>query len=143
MGAERFRTQDTIVNEEGEFAAPVRLQSVEYESMIDTDSVQPEDDFVFDEETAWDQPLVPAPVKQHPQPVSVGGKSSNKRRKKRSGGWKAYAYVLVICLSLAGILVLGVMMMPQLAGYFWRDFDNFAFINGELLRYNPQTVTQQ
>lgn len=141
MGAERFRTQDTIVNEEGEFAAPVRLQSVEYESMIDTDSVQPEDDFVFDEETAWDQPLAPAPVKQHPQPVSAGGKSSSRRRKKRSGGWKAYACVLVICLSLAGILVLGVMMMPQLAGYFWRDFDNFAFINGELLRYDPQTVT--
>jgi hypothetical protein len=31
--------------------------------------------------------------------------------------------------------------MPQVAGYFWRDFDNFAFINGELLRYDPEIVT--
>ena len=39
------------------------------------------------------------------------------------------------------MLVLGVMMMPQLAGYFWRDFPNFAFINGELLRYDERVVT--
>ena len=72
MAADRFRTQETIVNEQGGFAAPARLHGVEYESMIDTDSAQPEDDFVFDEETAWDQPLAPAPVKQHSQPVSAG-----------------------------------------------------------------------
>ena len=27
-------------------------------------------------------------------------------------------------------------MMPQMAGYFWKDFGNYAFINGELLRYD-------
>ncbi|MBR5547377.1 MAG: VanW family protein [Clostridia bacterium] len=140
MAADRFRTQDTIINEEGEFAAPVRLHNTEYESMIDTGKEQPEDTFVFDDEPTWNQPVT-APVRPpHPQqrqPV----KNSGKRKKRKSSGWRAYACVMVICLSLAGTLFLGVVMMPQLAGYFWRDFDNFAFINGELLRYDPETVT--
>ncbi len=141
MAADRFRTQDTIVNEEGEFAAPARLHSVEYESMIDTGAEQPDDDFVFDEEPAWNQPVA-APARPKAAPVPQQPHKQPPRRKRRQrGGWRAYGCVLVICLSLAGILVLGVMMMPQVAGYFWRDFDNFAFINGELLRYDPQVVT--
>lgn len=144
MAADRFRTQDTIVNEEGEFAAPARLHGVEYESMIDPGTNSPEDEFVFDEEASWNQPIAAAPARPQAAPRPTQRASSGrggKGRKRRSGGWKAYGYVLVICLSLAGIFVLGVMMMPQLAGYFWRDFDNFAFINGELLRYDPAVVT--
>ena len=48
--------------------------------------------------------------------------------------------VAVTALSVLGILVLAVVMMPQMAGYFWRDFGNYAFINGELLRYDPEVV---
>ncbi len=139
MAADRFRTQDTIVNEEGEFASPVRMRGVEYESMIDTDAEQPEVGFVFDDELAWNQPVA-APAKPQTAPVPPP-KRSRKPKRRQKGGWRAYACVLVICLSFAGILVLGVMMMPQVAGYFWRDFDNFAFINGELLRYDPEIVT--
>lgn len=65
-----------------------------------------------------------------------GGGSDRSTR----GGWKAYLYVAVITFSLLGVLLLAVVMMPQMAGYFWRDFGNYAFINGELLRYDAGTV---
>ena len=138
MAAERFRTQNTIVNEQGEFAAPASMHGGEYESMIDVGSEQPEDQFLYDEDMAWDQPVAQPEEKRQaaPRPPQQPA-PSGKRKKRRSGGGKAYFYVLVICLSLAGIFVLGVMMMPQMSSYFWRDFDNFAFINGKLLRYDP------
>ena len=57
MAADRFRTQETIVNEEGEFAAPARLHGVEYESMIDASAEPETDGFVFDDEPVWNQPV--------------------------------------------------------------------------------------
>ncbi|MDD5897277.1 MAG: VanW family protein [Clostridia bacterium] len=144
MAADRFR--DTIVNEAGEFAAPVSLHGVAYESMIDPAGQPQGDDFVFDDEPSWNQPVAAAPVRPAAKPAGENrkitrGDSSGRNGKRRRGGWRAYGYVLAICLSLAGIFVLGIMMIPQLAGFFWRDFDNFAFINGELLRYDPAAVT--
>ncbi len=146
MASNRFRTEDTFVTDSGEFAAPVSLSGAEYESMIDTGEEQSEDGFVFDEEADWDQSLSAAPAHPPAKPAPVrqewpGQGQGGKGRKRRRSGWRAYGYVLLICLSLCGILVLGVMMMPQLAGYFWRDFGNYAFINGELLRYDPEIVT--
>lgn len=141
--------QRLIVTESGEFAAPVSLNGAEYESMLEStaDADFEQESFVFDEEPAWDQPIRPvreAVHQQHPrQPVPSRRPEQNhsghgRRRKRGSHG---YGYVVVICLSLVGIFVLGVMMMPQLAGYFWKDFANFAFINGELLRYDADVVT--
>lgn len=144
MAAERFR--DTIVNDAGEFAAPVSLHGVAYESMIDPAGQPPADDFVFDDEPSWNQPVAAAPVRPAAKPAGKNRKITHsgpagRNGKRRRGRWRAYGYVLAICLSLAGIFVLGIMMIPQLAGFFWRDFDNFAFINGELLRYDPAAVT--
>ena len=144
MAADRFR--DTIVNEAGEFAAPVSLHGVAYESMIDPAGQPQGDDFVFDDEPSWNQPVAAAPVRPAAKPAGENRKithsdPSGRNGKRCRGGWRAYSYVLAICLSLAGIFVLGIMMIPQLAGFFWRDFDNFAFINGELLRYDPAAVT--
>ncbi len=148
MAADRFRTQERIVNESGEFAAPVSLHGVEYESMIEPDAETAADEFVFDDEADWNQPLPAAPVKAAPkapvrQPQNAGesGDDRGRRRKRRRSAKRAYGYVAIICLSLAAIFALGIMMMPQLAGYFWRDFGNYAFINGELLRYDPEIVT--
>lgn len=141
MATNRFRTQDTIISEQGEFAAPVKLQSMEYESLIDTSAAPASDDFVYDDRLSWDQPLAAqSSTPSRPQPPAPRPAPQKGGRGKRRSGKRAYGYVVLICLSLTGILVLGVMMMPQLAGYFWRDFDNFAFINGELLRYDPATV---
>ncbi len=148
MAADRFRTQEKIVNESGEFAAPVSLQGVEYESMIEPDAETAADEFVFDDETDWNQPLPAAPVKAAPkaavsqrQSAGDSGDDRGRKRRRRRSAKRAYGYVAVICLSLAGIFVLGIVMMPQLVGYFWRDFGNYAFINGELLRYDPEIVT--
>ena len=61
-------------------------------------------------------------------------------RRKEYKPWKAYFYVAVITLCFLGMCIIAVMMMPQMAGYFWKDFGNFAFVNGELLRYDAKTV---
>lgn len=143
------RAQNLIVNEAGEFSAPASLNGVEYESMLDgaTAYAGESQPFVFDDEPAWDEPLALAPDEPPEESragaSAVSGRPSRPPRPSghRHGGARAYGYVAVICLSLAGVLVLGVMMMPQLAGYFWRDFPNFAFINGELLRYDERVVT--
>ena len=145
MAADRFDPQQQTGD--GHFAPPASLHAVKYQRMIDDQTQQPDDDFLYDDEPSWNQPLTAAPVRktpvqppvqQRPKQPSGGGKN---HRRKRRGGWRAYFYVAVICLSLAGICVLGIMMMPQLAGYFWRDFGNYAFINGELLRYDPEIVS--
>jgi len=143
------RAQNLIVNEAGEFSAPVSLNGVEYESMLDGAEPYAGDSqpFVFDEEPVWDEPLALVPDRPSEEPhgrsSAASARSARPRRSsgRGRGGGRAYGYVAVICLSLAGMLVLGVMMMPQLAGYFWRDFPNFAFINGELLRYDERVVT--
>ena len=145
MAADRFRTQERIVNESGEFNAPVSLHAVEYESMIKPGAETAADEFVFDDGPSWDQPLPSAPARPAPAPAARNprsdGSSGNGKGRKRRSTKRAYGYVAIICLSLAGLFALGIMMMPQLAGYFWRDFGNYAFINGELLRYDPEIVT--
>ena len=123
------------------------------------------DAFVYDEDLTWDQPLETAAVKKpesappRPAPSQARGESRERGRtgggqppKKPGGrrqggrekpdhpGWRAYVCVAVIALSVLGMLLLAVVMMPQMAGYFWKDFGNYAFINGELLRYDPEVV---
>ncbi len=136
MAADRYGTQDGYI-------APRRLQPTQQPGYAAEQPDDALDDFIYDDEPSWNQPIAPVrmPPAQPPRQPRPAPAPAASKRKKRRGGWRAYGYVAVICLSLAGILVLGVMMMPQLAGYFWRDFGNYAFINGELLRYDPEIVT--
>ena len=149
------RAPERIVNEAGEFAAPVSLSGVEYESMLvgETHSHSSSASFIYDDDPSWDQAIGDLSASDMPraarspgeQPQRSGAVVPPPRRsqggaRRHRGGWRAYFYVAVICLSLAGMLMLGVMMMPQMAGFFWRDFPNFAFINGELLRYDENVV---
>ena len=144
MAADRYGMQDSGQSA-GEFAAPVYRQGTPEQQLADWQNEDPADDFVYDDEPSWNQPLAPVGVRppartgKRTPPPSAPARRPQKKAKRR-GGWRAYWYVAVICMSLAGMLVLGVMMMPQLAGYFWRDFGNYAFVNGELLRYDPQIV---
>ena len=141
MAADRYGMRETG-RDTGEFAAPARKLSTHEQQLADWQNEEPVDDFVYDDEPSWNQPLAPVGIKP---PAHTGKRPAPagrpQKKAKRRGGWRAYWYVTVICLSLAGMLVLGIMMMPQLAGYFWRDFGNYAFINGELLRYDPEIVT--
>jgi len=145
------RAQKLIVNEAGEFTAPASLHGVEYESMLTADTREDasfSSSFVFDDDPSWNQSVTEMPLSYASsadrRPAGAAPQRAvppvGRRERGRRGGWRAYGYVVVICLSLAGMLVLGVMMMPQLAGYFWKDFPNFAFINGELLRYDDEVV---
>ena len=146
------RAQRLIVNEAGEFAAPVSLNGVEYESMLDGEPTfsNPKNEFIFDDDPSWNQSIGDLPLPRSaaaqqgervPPRRAASAPSKGHSSRRRRGGWKAYLYVVIICFSLSGMLVLGVMMMPQLSGYFWKDFPNFAFINGELLRYDEQIVS--
>ena len=160
------RAQRLVADGHGEFAAPARLGEAHYRSMLDagpdgeTAAPSARDAFVYDDDLFWEQPLETAPVKKTeprpPRPASAppkgqkpahgggqplrkpGGRGS--REKPDHPGWRAYVCVAVITLSVLGMLVLAVIMMPQMAGYFWKDFGNYAFINGELLRYDPEVV---
>lgn len=107
-------------------------------------------DCSFDDITAWDAPLDRLSIEQ---PVSqaypIGHNPfaqkrvpedpvQTKRKKARTVLLSVYIAVIAVCfLCVAGI---GVLMMPQLAGYFWTNLDNYAFINGELLRYDNTVV---
>lgn len=160
------RAQKLIVDGRGEFAAPARLEGAHYHSMLEaasSDAPAPppaRDAFVYDDDLTWEQPLESVPVMERarqtaaPARRAAGQKSAPARgngaprrqqpqdadgRRDRSG-WRAYACVAVIALSVLGMIVLAVVMMPQMAGYFWKDFGNYAFINGELLRYDPEVV---
>ena len=115
------------------------------------------DDYRFDEGEHWNEPLQEMPItkpahKTYRNVSPAGGDnpyakkrpSASKGTKEPRGTWRRngkpilYATVIVCCMAILGFI--GVMMMPQMAGYFWRDLDNFAFINGEILRYDSVIV---
>lgn len=104
-------------------------------------------DFSFDQSAPWDEPLdrlpVDIPPMQHSMPMGDNPFAQKrippdpykqKSRKNRTILLTVYITVIVLCFVAIGCV--GVMMMPQLTGYFWKDFDNYAFINGELIRYD-------
>ncbi len=106
-------------------------------------------DCTFDDTAAWNAPLERLPVDMPPllAPLIGDNPYAQKRRtqdpqllesKKRHTFLKA-VYITVITLCVLAIAGIGILMMPQIAGYFWKDMDNFAFINGELLRYDSET----
>jgi vancomycin resistance protein YoaR len=107
-------------------------------------------DCSFDELNAWDEPLARLPVEQITAPTQPIGQNpfaqkrrsqdpaQKKSRKNRTILLAVYITAIVLCvLVIAGV---GVLMMPQVAGYFWADLDNYAFINGELLRFDGDIV---
>lgn len=107
-----------------------------------------EGDFFFDEDPAWKESISHLAVRQRTVPAEQSRRAAapqqirgagNSRRKEEKP-WKAYFYVAVITLCFLGMCIITVMMMPQMAGYFWKDFGNYAFVNGELLRYDAKTV---
>ncbi|MEG0491639.1 MAG: VanW family protein [Clostridia bacterium] len=163
------RAEQVIVSDEGEFVMPSSYASMAQravfadEALYETTaelSPETEDAFVYDDEPMWKQPIsaVPmgkrasAPNKRDAVPTHPTGKptapkpaknqepSFSKRGNGNKQGFMAYVYVGIITISVLCMCVLGVMMMPQMAGYFWTDMDNFAFINGELLRYDRRNV---
>lgn len=112
-------------------------------------------DYVYDDDPLWAESVQSIPVdaaqKQtaHKQPKadhtgSGSPKQTRKRPPSREGSdqgkppqrGKPYLYVGIITLCVAMLAVIGVMMMPQMAGYFWKDLGNYAFVNGEILRYD-------
>lgn len=66
--------------------------------------------------------------------------AKRKGKGKREGKGHPFLYLSIIVGCVLAMSVIVVMMMPQLAGYFWVDLDNYAFINGELLRYDAKVV---
>ena len=116
--------------------------------------------FLFDESDAWNDEL--ADLEEYPKTarrnLDMGAEADNPYAKKRTpaklrdsktkSGLPGvtsprsltilYVSIIAVCVAmLAGICV---MMMPQMAGYFWKDLGNYAFINGEILRYDKTVV---
>ena len=107
-------------------------------------------DYNFDDLTSWNAPMNRLSINQPDKPpIHIGQNpfaqkrnaidpETDKNKKKHSALFIVYLSVIAACL--VGIIIVGIMMMPQLAGYFWTDFDNYAFINGELLRHDKTAV---
>ncbi|MDD3214176.1 MAG: hypothetical protein PHY64_10905, partial [Eubacteriales bacterium] len=105
--------------------------------------------FLFDEDETWNEPLEELPNYHSARSGARRNADTDaenpyaKRRapvKSRSAGKRAtdaifkgrpvvYAVVIICCMAILAFI--GVMMMPQMAGYFWKDLSNFAFINDE------------
>lgn len=116
--------------------------------------------FLFDESDAWNDELME--MAEYPRAVrrsiNTGAEVDNPYAKRRapvrSRGSKTnhelpgitsprsltmlYASVIAICVAMLASIC--VMMMPQMVGYFWKDLGNYAFINGEVLRYDKTLV---
>ncbi len=118
------------------------------------------EEYLFDEEETWNEPLEALPAyrpRPRPTPEETAPNADNPYARRRRpqpdddrrgdpdhpayrfrGRPVVYAGVIVFCMAILAFL--GVMMMPQVAGYFWKDLDNYAFINGEVLRYDRDVV---
>ncbi|MBP3650841.1 MAG: VanW family protein [Clostridia bacterium] len=72
--------------------------------------------------------------------LSKTTEKSNSGHPKSEKGWHAYLYVGVIVVCFVCMCIIMVLMMPQMSGFFWTDFPNVAFINGELLPYDREKV---
>jgi len=121
-----------------------------------------ENEYLFDDHEMWNEPLDALPTyTRHTRSKALdtgenpyarkrasGNETKSRNRvqhasqtnqyAKHNGNPVVYASVIAGCMVVLAFII--VMMMPQLAGYFWKDFDNFAFINGELLRYDRKLV---
>ena len=140
-----------------------RVQSADDLNSATSDQASVADaDYLLDDGEAWDDPLETLPqlastISHRPYAGEI--KSANPYARKRApdkqlvaatagagfaypnpgeGRPIVYASVIAACMLLLGFLC--VMMMPQLFGFFWKDLDNFAFINGELLKYDKTLV---
>ena len=67
-------------------------------------------------------------------------KRKNIAQKRKNKKGHPYLYVSTITVCVFFLSLIAVMMMPQVGGYFWRDLDNYAFINGKTLRYDKELV---
>ncbi len=106
-------------------------------------SQQANADFLFEDQDIWNQ-MLPGSQTGHPaHPVShttrPAVRTDNKGQAVHNGEWSPYAYVIVIAVCFVLMSIIAVMMMPQMAGYFWKDFPNYAFVNGEIIRFDEET----
>ena len=142
-----------IVNEQGEFVRPADLQKTMGGPLF-SPYEEEEQEFLFDDDLDWRASVQSLPVRRRagsrppegqpnrrPEPGRrKPAKGKDRGRGRETKPWKNFLYVFIIALCFFGMCVLGVMMMPQMAGYFWKDFGNYAFINGELLRYDSRAA---
>ena len=108
-------------------------------------------DFSFDDTPAWNEPMDRIPIDQPVHYMEHVGENpfaqkrippdplKTKKKQRRTMLLTVYITIIVLCFFI--VSAIGVVMMPQLMGYFWTTFDNYAFINGELLRYDKTADT--
>ena len=122
-------------------------------------STNSDSEYLFDEDETWDEALEALPTLERPsashaedafnpyarrsakpRPGADSDRAGGLLGIRDTGNGNPIVYASVIAGCLAILIVICVMMMPQMAGYFWKDLDNFAFINGEVLRYDSKLV---
>ncbi len=63
-----------------------------------------------------------------------------KPAKKRAGLAMLYIFASLVCV----VLLLGVayLLFPQKSGFVWKGLPNFAFVNGNIIQYEPQKIEE-
>ena len=82
------------------------------------------------------KPAKPGHTPKNAKTTQKKGKPGKKGKARTPRPKLAYFYVGIITVCVFALVGIVIMMMPQIVGYFWTDFDNYAFVNGELLRYD-------
>lgn len=98
-------------------------------------------DFLFEDQDAWNQNLPGARPVRVPAAAAERGNAPRSRQKAAPGReWSPYAYLAIILVCFLLMSAIAVIMMPQLAGYFWKDLPNMAFVNGEIVTYDKEAA---
>ncbi len=85
-----------------------------------------------------ERPQSAEPTRQRATDPTKRTSAKKKRRRRKEGHPIVYATSIGLCVALLGFIA--VFMMPQVAGYFWADMGNYAFVNGQVLRYDLDAV---
>ncbi|NMD38278.1 MAG: hypothetical protein GYA87_06305 [Christensenellaceae bacterium] len=89
---------------------------------------------------------VEASAKQEPKPYESRYKEYKnpfepKDRRKKSK-FKPILYGSIIAFCTIVIAILAFFMMPQLANILWKDFDNYAFVSGQIIKYDAKNISE-
>ncbi len=99
-------------------------------------------DFLFEDQDAWNQTLPSAGNARQPSgsPAERSAAAQARQQKAQAREWNPYAYVAIILVCFLLMCAIAVIMMPQLAGKFWKDLPNMVFVNGEILTYDQEAA---
>ncbi len=86
-------------------------------------------------------PEAPQPKAYEPRYKEYKNPFEGKEKRKKGKG-KPILYGIIIMFCTIVTAVLAIFMMPQVGNILWKDFDNYAFVSGRLIKHEPQNIAE-